>query len=121
MHLHQNIRHLRKRSNLTQSQFGEQIGVKASQVTKYEKGTSEPPVSKLIVMADLFKVSLQDLVFTDLSKEEPKYDRPEVPYSEQEESKMIAELNDQLRKRVLVLEHRLKQLDPDLAKEWGIE
>ena len=121
MHLAHNISLLRKTKRLSQAELGDALGVTGNQIGRYEKGTSEPPVSKVIQMADLFEVNVQDLLFTDLSKEKPQYDRPEVPYNEQEESKMIAELNDQLRKRVLVLEHRLKQLDPDLAKEWGIE
>lgn len=121
MHLSQNIRHLRRQHNFTQNSLGEQIGVNGSQITKYEKGDSEPPVSKLIIMADLFKISLQDLVFTDLSTESPQYKEPEVPYAEQDEGNVLEELNNEMRKRLVIYEQKIKELDPELAKKWGIE
>lgn len=121
MHLGLNIKYLRKAKKISQDDLGELLGVSRSQISAYESENSEPPISKLIKLADYFKVNIQDLLFTDLSKEAPKFKEPEVPYSQQDEDTMIAELNDQLRKRVLVLEKILKESDPDLAKEWGIE
>lgn len=121
MHLSLNIKHLRKEKKLSQAQLGEQLGISHSQIGAYESGKSEPPVSKLIHMAELFEVNIQDLIFTNLSTDSPQHPAPEVPYSQQEEGKVIVELNNEMRKRLVMLEHKLKELDPDLAEEWGIE
>ena len=121
MYLGLNIKTLRKKRKLSQSELGELLNITNSQVSAYESEKSEPPVSKVIQMADLFKVSVQDLLLTDLSSESPQFKEPEVPYGQQEEGKVIAELNNELRKRLIILEHKLKELDPELAKDWGIE
>lgn len=123
MHIHQNIKLLRKRRNLTQTQLGDILELKGSQVTRYEKGDSDPPVTKLIQLADLFEVSLQDLVLTDLSKEEPKFPRPDKPYgSMDEETKEDAfhELNEELRKRIKIFEAFVTSVAPEEAKKWGL-
>ena len=81
MYLSQNIKFLRKTNSLTQAEFGDKLGIQASQITKYEKGTSDPPVAKLIQIADIFEVSLQDLVMTDLTTNPPQFSRPYKQYS----------------------------------------
>lgn len=121
MYLHLNIKYLRKINNLSQTQLGEHLGITNSQVGLYEKGKSEPPVSKIIQMTDIFKVSLQDIVFTDLSNAKAELIESYTPSKDKDEGKMIEELNDLLRKRVLQLEEILKENDPEQAKRWGIE
>lgn len=123
MYLGLNIKRLRKARKLSQTELGEELGVSNSQIGAYESEKSEPPVSKLILLADLFEVSLQDLVLTDLSKEEPKYERPDVAYgSLDEETKedVFHELNEELRKRIKVLEAFVANVAPEEAKRWGI-
>ncbi|MGH1435494.1 MAG: helix-turn-helix domain-containing protein [Lewinella sp.] len=123
MYIHTNIKLLRKRLNLTQADLGDHLGIVGNQITRYEKGDSEPPVSKLIQLADLFEVSLQDLALTDLSKEAPKYPRPDQPYGSMDEEKqdgVLEELNSELRKRIKILEDFVIEVDPERAKRWGI-
>ncbi len=123
MHIHQNIKLLRKSMDLTQADLGKKLGIGANQITRYEKGDSEPPVTKLVQLADIFDVSLQDLVMTDLSAEAPRFPRPEQPYSSMNEDKqdaIFAELNQELRKRITILEDYIAKNDPDQARRWGI-
>jgi transcriptional regulator with XRE-family HTH domain len=123
MYLSQNIKFLRKTNSLTQAEFGDKLGIQASQITKYEKGTSDPPVAKLIQIADIFEVSLQDLVMTDLTTNPPQFSRPDKPYGTLDESgqnEMLERLNKELTKRILQLEDYVAKNDPDQARRWGI-
>jgi transcriptional regulator with XRE-family HTH domain len=123
MYIHQNIKYLRKIKNLTQSDLGDTLGIVGNQIARYERGDSDPPVTKIIQLADLFEVSLQDLVLTDLSKEEPKFPRPDVAYgSMDEETKEDAfhELNEELRKRIKIFEAFAASVAPEEARKWGL-
>ena len=64
-----NLRYLRDRSGLTQEQVAEQIGVSRQAVAKWEKGESLPDILNCEALADLFDVSLQDLVRHDPERE----------------------------------------------------
>jgi transcriptional regulator with XRE-family HTH domain len=123
MYIDQNIKHLRKLKDLTQADLGSMLGIVGNQIARYERGDSEPPVSKLIQLADIFEVSLQDLALTELSKEAPKYPRPDQPYGLMDEEKKddaLEELNKELRKRIKILEDFVVEVDPERAKRWGI-
>jgi len=123
MYIAQNIKYLRKLFNLTQSDLGDKLGIVGNQITRYEKGDSEPPVSKLVLLADLFQVSLQDLVMTDLTTDTPKFARPDESYGSMAKEKreaILVELNTELRKRIKMLEDYVAKTDPQQARDWGI-
>jgi len=123
MYIDKNIKYLRKSFNLTQSDLGDKLGIVGNQITRYEKGDSEPPVSKLVLLADLFKVSLQDLVMTDLTTDTPQFPRPDEPYgsmAKEKQEAILLELNTELRKRIKMLEDYVAKTDPQQARDWGI-
>ncbi|HPP72363.1 MAG: helix-turn-helix domain-containing protein [Limnochordia bacterium] len=64
-----NLRYLRSRSGLTQEQVAEYIGVSRQAVAKWERGESLPDILNCEALADLFEVSLTDLVRHDAQKE----------------------------------------------------
>lgn len=64
----ENIRFLRKQSNLTQEQFAEKIGIKRSLVGAYEEGRADPRLFNLAVIAELFGTSIDILVNKDVKK-----------------------------------------------------
>jgi len=68
MFLGLNIKYLRKKEGFTLNQFGKILEIAGNQVGKYERGESEPPLSKCMKMAEYFGVSMDDFLFTDLSK-----------------------------------------------------
>ena len=57
-----NIKYYRKLANLTQEQLAGFLNGKKSLVSNYENGYSTPDIYTLISLADLFKISLDELV-----------------------------------------------------------
>ncbi len=69
--LARNITFLRLRDELTLEQVAHKLGLKSkSNIKAYEKGTCYPKADNLLKIAELFDVSLDTLVKTDLSKGE---------------------------------------------------
>ena len=60
--LNENIRVLRKRLSLTQDQFAQQLGIKRSLIGAYEEGRAEPKLELLQKMAEVFSISVDDLI-----------------------------------------------------------
>jgi transcriptional regulator with XRE-family HTH domain len=65
--LNENIRILRKRLALTQDQFAQQLGVKRSLVGAYEEGRAEPRLELLQKMAEVFSISVDQLIGKDFT------------------------------------------------------
>ncbi len=53
---------LRKRSKLTQTELAEKMGVRQYVVSSWETGRSEPCIRQLIMLGDLFKISIDYLL-----------------------------------------------------------
>ena len=62
MTLGQRIQELRKQSNLSQEALGEKLGVSRQAVSRWEMDGAVPEVDKLVAMARLFDVSLNELL-----------------------------------------------------------
>ena len=63
----ENIAILRKRTKLSQEALAEKLGVSRQTVAKWESGESIPDVLHCDSMTELFEVSLDDLLHSDLS------------------------------------------------------
>lgn len=63
-----NLRFLRNRNGLSQEEVAEKIGVSRQSVAKWENGESLPDILKCEALADLYDVSLNDLVRHDPEK-----------------------------------------------------
>jgi len=91
------LRALRKEKGLSQEQLAELLNVSRQSVSKWESGQTYPEIEKLIILSNLFKITLDDLVndkkveFTaNIDNESKKDDREnEKDYQEkgEEESK----------------------------------
>ena len=57
-----NLISLRKMNSLSQEELAEKIGVSRQTLSKYETGESVPDIEKSKALADVFGVSLDDLV-----------------------------------------------------------
>ncbi len=64
-----NLRHLRTRRRLSQEEVAEQVDVTRQAVAKWENGDSLPDILKCEALADLFDVSLNELVRYDPEQE----------------------------------------------------
>lgn len=57
-----NLIELRKYHNMSQEELAEQIGVSRQTLSKYETGESLPDIEKCRVLAELFGVTIDDLI-----------------------------------------------------------
>lgn len=73
-----NICFYRKKNGLTQNQLAEQLGVKTTTVSTWERAASSPDIETLYVICKIFGVSLDDMYGVNTEKindvKEP-YDR----------------------------------------------
>ena len=58
----QNIRDAREAKGLTQEQFAKLVGVTQGAVAQWENGMTHPSFDKLIMIADVLEVPLDELV-----------------------------------------------------------
>ncbi len=67
--LKQNVAHnitaLRKQNNMTQADLAEQLNYSDKSISKWERGDGLPDIYVLVKIADLFGVTLNDLIYLD--------------------------------------------------------
>jgi len=66
MHLGKNLRYLRKQKGLTQSDIAEKLDIKRTMISAYEEGRSEPKLTTLNILADIFSISVDELLKRDI-------------------------------------------------------
>ena len=59
----ENLRHYRTKQNLTQRQLAEKIGYTEKSISKWEGGNALPTMEITITLADLFNISLEEMLF----------------------------------------------------------
>ncbi|MEP5613953.1 MAG: LexA family transcriptional regulator [Cyclobacteriaceae bacterium] len=64
-----NIKFLRKKFGYTQETFAEALDINRPSVGAYEEGRADPRLTTLSKMAELFKVSVDELINDDLTQE----------------------------------------------------
>ncbi len=75
-----NLRHLRKAMKMSQEDLAARVGLNRGNIASYEKGTAEPKVCNLFRLSEVFGVDPRQLVWTDLSNQQPTHNghSPEV-------------------------------------------
>ena len=68
-----NLKYLRKLRGWTQDEFAKKIKIKRSLVGAYEEERAEPRIDVLEIVCDIFKLSLDDILRSDLSEQTPNY------------------------------------------------
>lgn len=66
------LKTLRKEKNLTQEQLAEKLGVSNRTVSRWETGTNMPDISLLLEIAELYGVTIPELI--DGEKEKREYE-----------------------------------------------
>lgn len=67
MFLAENIKYLREQAEMTQTDLANELGdIGQKAVSKWEKGEREPELSRIIKIAEFFKVTLDELVLREL-------------------------------------------------------
>lgn len=65
--LHQNLRHLRKRLDMSQEQLAEKIGLNRGNIASYENASAEPKFCNLLRLSHYFGISILDMTQSDLT------------------------------------------------------
>jgi len=63
----QNLKYLRKLRGWTQEEFANRLNIKRSLIGAYEEERADPRLEVLEIVADIFKLSLDELLLKDLS------------------------------------------------------
>ncbi len=63
----QNLKYLRKLRGWTQEEFANKLGIKRSLIGAYEEERADPRLEVLEVISDMFKVTLDELLRSDIS------------------------------------------------------
>ena len=66
--INETIRYIREKNKLSQSEFGSIIDKGASLVSAYEKGVSIPPLNIILIIAEKFNYSIDELVYNNLNE-----------------------------------------------------
>jgi transcriptional regulator with XRE-family HTH domain len=69
----QNLKYLRKLRGWTQEEFANKLGIKRSLIGAYEEERADPRLDVLEILADMFKLSLDELLLKDLSNNNNNY------------------------------------------------
>lgn len=80
MNLGETIHHLRVRNNLSQEALADALGVSRQSVSKWENGNAIPDLERLVKMAKLFGVTLDELVSGEAPSPVPQ-EAPKEPRS----------------------------------------
>lgn len=67
------LQELLKKSNLSQKEFAEKLGVTEATVSRYLKGDREPNLNTLAQIANIFVVSLEELTGAELESSVAEY------------------------------------------------
>ena len=62
MELKENLKLFRKQAGIGQAKLADMIGISPKTVSHWETGYTEPSVDELIKLADIFDVSIDELV-----------------------------------------------------------
>lgn len=81
MDFSEKIRDIRKKQGLSQEQLAEKIGVSRQAITKWETGKGLPDMENMIIMSEIFKTTIDELISSDTpDKEETKVYQSETVY-----------------------------------------
>ena len=69
----QNLKYLRKLRGWTQEEFANKLGIKRSLIGAYEEERADPRLEVLEIIAEMFKLSLDELLLKDVSNSGNNY------------------------------------------------
>lgn len=120
----QNLRYLRESHNMEQIELAERLGKKSSStISEWEKGKYTPRIGVLNDISEIFKVSISDLMNTDLSNQNSSIDNDHMNlFAQLDNSRKIKvnsfaqkQLEEQLKNKIVELPKRDDYVEDDLA------
>ena len=70
MNFSEKLKEIRKNEGLSQEQLAEKIGVSRQAITKWETGKGLPDVENMVIIAEIFKTTLDELLRDSIAKQE---------------------------------------------------
>lgn len=108
-----NLSFLRKEKNMTQSELANKINVDQTTIGRWEDGNREPTVGNVANIADVFNVTIPDLLDKDLSKENRSFNELEILFDKHKD--ILTEDDKEYIK--FIIEKRRKEIDKELGEE----
>ncbi|MDE6867591.1 MAG: helix-turn-helix domain-containing protein [Clostridia bacterium] len=81
-YLSKNLASLRKINGFTQDDIAEKVYVSRQAVSKWERGESVPDIDTLAALSELYDVSLDDFIKSDLSQYSPSDKKDDKVYND---------------------------------------
>jgi len=113
-----NLKHLRNQKGLTQEDLAKKMDKDYSTIGKWELGQRNPIMADILKLADIFGVSVQDLVEKDLRFNE-EIEKNEVSNKQTMLFNKIKDLPPEKQQIILnVTENLIKEIDKELDGQW---
>lgn len=68
MNFSEKLKEIRKKEGISQEQLAEKIGVSRQAITKWETGKGLPDVENMVIIAEIFKTTLDELLMDSVTK-----------------------------------------------------
>lgn len=72
MNFSEKLKEIRKKEGISQEQLAEKIGVSRQAITKWETGKGLPDVENMVIIAEIFKTTLDELLMDSFTKTVPE-------------------------------------------------
>ena len=96
-----NLYELRRQAGLSQEEFAERLGVSRQAVSKWERGEAYPDTENLIVISEMFSVTIDELLKSDNITSDPADNREENEdydtYSENQDNFFRVNVGDKVK------------------------
>ena len=72
MNFSEKLKEIRKKEGISQEQLAEKIGVTRQAITKWETGKGLPDVENMVIIAEIFKTTIDELLMDSVTKKTPE-------------------------------------------------
>ncbi len=72
MNFSEKLKEIRKKEGISQEQLAEKIGVTRQAITKWETGKGLPDVENMVIIAEIFKTTIDELLMDSVKKTAPE-------------------------------------------------
>lgn len=86
MNFKENLKKLRKEKNISQEQLAEKLNISRQAISKWESGKAYPDIDNLILLRDIFNVSLDELIVNEKADKEKSINQGEDVSSDNSDS-----------------------------------
>ncbi len=86
MNFKENLKKLSKEKNISQEQLAEKLNISRQAISKWESGKAYPDIDNLILLRDIFNVSLDELIVNEKADKEKSINQEEYVSSDNKDS-----------------------------------